>query len=974
MANVTLTSRLGDIGKYRFNPAMMQRVALSTLKDVTDGTIDIVDASNPFVFALETTAVNTAAFMQQCEALNRRQYPIAAVSQDDIYLHMSDKDYIGRFALPSKSKFTIVIEKNELINELILDPITGIKKITIPRNTTFKVADTLFSLQYPIDIRKLAHGGLQIVYDTTVVSPLQELETNLIEWNETATADGVTFIMFSFDTHQFNIITKLNDVSTSSGYTTSIAINDSFYHARVYLLNSSSNWVEMVTTHTTQVYNPNTPTAVLKVKTGLVEVYIPSIYTSTGLVRGKLRIDVYETKGDINLLLNNYGISDFTATWLSIDQNDQTVYTQAINNIKNCSFFSSTPTTGGRQALSQKELALRVINNSTGPQSLPITNIQLQSTITDGGYEFVKNIDTITNRIFLATRSMPPPIDNRLVTAAAANMSRVTINNNDTVNTYGVTVSGKRTIISSDALYKNTNGITKLVSTSAVNNINLLNGSNRAEEINNNNYLYSPFYYVLDSTESTFSVRPYYLDNPNISSKSFVIENASTGVQVSIDSNYYIEKTNAGYRLVIKTKSNDLFKSLDDTNTFCQLGFKASDQTQYSYMLGVQQNRALSTDERIYVFEMNTNFDIDSNNKLAQNSFNFSNVSIGTFSDLIQEMNVFFISNSPLLLNTNPTISDSLVGSFQIPALSTTITHEKLRIRFGFSLDNLWSRSKSVASATEYQKYLTDVQATYAQDIYQTDPVTGSSFTFAPNGDIIYNILHHRGDNVLDSNGDIVYKNRIGDIVLDSNNEPIPVLTQDSQITRYIDVLTIEGVYKYATDPSSATYKKNMYASLLEWINNDISVFNSNLLDQTKIVFYPKVTIGDISCLVGNKEIAVLPATQSFNLTLQVPAKTLNDIELVNELNKITINVISTELNKSTVSISDIEYALKLKYGTDVIDVKMTGFGSSGQYNVITILDEHSKMSIRKKLIMLPSNILILQEDVNIKFIKHSLD
>ena len=108
-----ISDRIAAIKNLSYDPGMMQRFALNTLSEVTNGTIDIVDASNPFVFSLETSAVNTAYFLQHNKTLNRKQYPESASTTSDLYLHMSDKDYVDRFALPSYTYFTIVLHKDE---------------------------------------------------------------------------------------------------------------------------------------------------------------------------------------------------------------------------------------------------------------------------------------------------------------------------------------------------------------------------------------------------------------------------------------------------------------------------------------------------------------------------------------------------------------------------------------------------------------------------------------------------------------------------------------------------------------------------------------------------------------------------------------------------------------------------------------------------------------------------------------------
>ena len=104
--NVTqIPEILNQIKKYQYNPSGIQRVQLSYLKDITKGVVNIVDPTNPFIFALESSAVNTAAFMIENKAAMNRLYPRNAITPDDVYLHMSDKDYIGRFATPSRVKF-----------------------------------------------------------------------------------------------------------------------------------------------------------------------------------------------------------------------------------------------------------------------------------------------------------------------------------------------------------------------------------------------------------------------------------------------------------------------------------------------------------------------------------------------------------------------------------------------------------------------------------------------------------------------------------------------------------------------------------------------------------------------------------------------------------------------------------------------------------------------------------------------------
>ena len=108
---------------------------------------------------LESACVLTSSYLSEAEVLLRKQYPSMATTLEDLYLHMSDVDYINRFAIPAKARFHLWIDLQEMIFKMILDPNTGIKTITIPANSEFTINDITFSLQYPIDIKQLTHGG-----------------------------------------------------------------------------------------------------------------------------------------------------------------------------------------------------------------------------------------------------------------------------------------------------------------------------------------------------------------------------------------------------------------------------------------------------------------------------------------------------------------------------------------------------------------------------------------------------------------------------------------------------------------------------------------------------------------------------------------------------------------------------------------------------------------------------------------------
>ena len=99
------------IDAVRFNPSGIQRAALDLLEEVTNGERLVVDSSNPFVFLMESAASFAAAGMLNDEATLRKQYAVMALTEEDLYLHMSDKDYVKRFAPTTTVPFYLLLSK-----------------------------------------------------------------------------------------------------------------------------------------------------------------------------------------------------------------------------------------------------------------------------------------------------------------------------------------------------------------------------------------------------------------------------------------------------------------------------------------------------------------------------------------------------------------------------------------------------------------------------------------------------------------------------------------------------------------------------------------------------------------------------------------------------------------------------------------------------------------------------------------------
>lgn len=958
-----------EVIRYKNDPAAIQRAVTNMLVEVSNGAIDIVDPSNPFVFCLESSAILTASFMSENEIQNRKQYPLSAQTAEDLYAHMSDKDFADIFALPTTGKFVFLIEKNELINKLVQDPDTGVRKIVIPRNTTITVSDTKFSLQYPVEIRQMTHGGIQIVYDATEASPLHILTSNLIDWIPISADDGTDYIGFQLEMHQFDIVTRTVPITKSSAFVLNVDITDYYYYTRVWINNGDGTYTEIKTTHTDDVYDPKTVTAVLKVTDKRVTVKIPQVYINTNLVSKTIRIDVYQTKGPINMNLGNYLNSQYQIDFLAINKTEENAFVAPLKSIRNIQATSNSIVQGGKAEMSFEELRQRVVKNAIGSPDLPITPVQIESALQRRGYKVVKNIDNITNRVFLATRGMPSPAESDLLTAANSGIATLSITAKKAI-THGTIVDNQTTItITPDTIFKLTSGILDIVPQSEIDVVKSLPVDQQATLITNGNYLYTPFHYVMDFTNNEFDLRSYYLDDPQIVNRSFVSENDTTLLQVGTGSSS-LTRTNNGYKLTIVTNSSDEYKALDDSEVFVQLAIIPKGESVRAYVNGVYLGKN-SNNERIFEFDIITSLAIDSSDYIEI-------LSLTMFNNDPKKLKIPLEGSYELLFSTSATVGsqwaiseiDYMLGKHNLPSDIKAISVEKTTLHLGDSLNHLWSRSRSVVSEQNYERYAVNIPATYDKDVYQLDPATGLAFTIV-NGQLVYTKLHSAGDPVLSTEGQPVYKHRIGDVKLDAYGNPIIVAPRD--LLRQMDLLLIEGAYYFATDSVTSDYRKSLVKTLVGWLTGDLPNMGDNLLEQTEMYFYPTTSIGSIKAVVNNGITVSLEAGQYFSVKLHVRRSVYNNAELRDAISKKTIEVINSILANTVVSISDIVDNLKQQYKDDVISISVKGLGGDKNYDVVSLIDDSTRLSLRKRLVSRNDESLSLEEDVSIEFVDHEL-
>lgn len=945
-----------NVENFAENPSMLQRTILEHLSHVTEHGIEIVDSSNPVAFTVEASAVLSAHAIKINHLNTRKQYPVSAITEEDLYLHMSDVDYIGRFAKPSRARFYLMFDIHELEDKMVFDEELNIRRLIIPRNTELSVNKSLyFTLEYPIEIRQMLHGGFQVLYDTEIPSPLDKLSTNLIP-HSIRKLHELTKLVIEISMLQLKATSHTMDISPATSSVAVFDFEDDFHYARLYHNPTGDKWVEILTTHIPELYDPKHITASLRVVDNQLKVFVPQIYTRTGMLTSALRVDIYTTKGDVMVNMGAFKPDELKLEFKPFDKKrDVNKFTQPVSNMNTIRAFSDDLTTGGRNKLSFEELRQRVIHNTIGPKSTPISNVDIKTVLQDEGFDNVQYVDLVTNRIYLASKQLPVPRNNKLITSANLSIERFITSVNDLKDHEHIYFNGESVTITPDVIFENTKGYLSIVDDAYIGGVLALPPEMRANEINKRNIFYTPFHYVMDMRNHMFDFRAYHLNNPAIMGKSFDMANPTSLLEVSIDDSWEIRKTRHGFELYIITDSSDDFKKLQHEEVIVQLAYRPTGEKDLAYVLG-EFVGANQDKERIYKFNFDTRWNVDENNELVLTNFKMYNTEAKEIPvKLEQSFQITFLTTRNLGPQYRETKLDKDLAHFMLPVDVKTIIREEMTILFGHTLNSLWKQARTISSTEQYETYDADVPLIYENDVFEMT------------SDTEYTLVHKKGDPVLNTRGEPVMKHKRGEIRLDEDGNKI--VSNTRQLSREMDIMLVEGAYYFATDDIAIGYREEIIDIFLDWLTDGLDELNKSVLEQTRIYFYPRATLGNVPILYDNGIRGTIRAQQSMVVDLVVSRNVYANLDLRENISKSTVRIISELLKDTTISNSLIYARLVEQYGEDVLGVKLVGLGGELEVTAFTILDDTKRCVLKKRLVTQPDNTLIVEEDVTINFL-----
>lgn len=967
-----LRTVLGDLATYQYNPLAVKSRILDGLKSgATDAdNVEILDPADPVIFSLEATVALACMAIEHDVTCLRKAYPAMAESYEDLYNHMSDVDYLDRFALPSGVPFNFIIGMDELKNKAIPLISKDTRRLVIPRDTKITIGGYAFTLQYAIELRVLPYGGVQVIYNTDTPSPISALSSNTLQWTvRTVPHDGLPldFLQIEVPMLQYDIQSGSSAIVLGTSYRNTYTFPDKFFYARVWM-RRGNKWVELLTTHSQEVIDPTRVTAQLRVTEGQLEVYIPDIYVRSGLASGEIRTDIYYTKGKIDLDLRAYtNPEEYEIKFRDLNGETPSEFSSPLEVLTYKQVFCNNAVTGGRNELSFGELRRRVIDNALGGRLLPISDEQLRSVLNDMGYDVTKSIDFVTDRIYHASSELLPSTIPELSTSIGTINGILQTSYGELATLPTVYDNGNRVTLSPKTLYEERDGRVYLDTAGNVDSYKLLSPGERARLVNSRRFLFTPFHYVLDNNSNVFEARPYYLSNPKVENKRFVHTNTKLNLDVGVG-DYAIDKVVGGYRLLILTRSGETYKSLPDGQCEAQICFTPRGYSDdYARLNGKLISRN-DDKERLYEFFIACNMDIDRNHDMIVTNFTmFGDKPTPIPLQLDADLEIIFLVNG----YTTPEYRSSTIDKVAAGQTRTSkgVTQERLRLALGKYLPTLWANARPIAGNADYMRYEEDVVGVYSRNVYAVDPTTNMPILEMVGGKPKLKIAHYKGDPILNPDGTPWIEFEAGSVIYGDDKEPI--IKNPRGVLRRVELFLLDGRYVIADAVELEPYINKVTESLMTSILTDIPSIDGQLRDKTELYLYPKNTFGLVRVRMADSTVAKIDSEIAFKVRFYVSNEVRRNTNLLTNISNITREVVVANLQRTTLSASSILADLRARIGEDIIDVEMAGWGENEDQYIYSVLDPSDKLTLKKKARVNPDNTISIVDDIITTFTKH---
>lgn len=900
--------------------------------------------TTPFHMLLESSRTLAKDSLLASQSIIRRKLPSLATSSSDIYLHIHNDLKDNMFAIPGTAPIVFYINVIDLKQFGIKE--NNSYKMSIPASSIIEVRGVTFTLLNDIEITLKDNGNItveQINNDLDIaVNDIGILNSALYTDSE-----GVEWIIF--ETNVKNIIkTSYNiPITISNNFRKSIAITKKY--STVYVSYTNGETKPMKVSYSDEYLNEKEPTAIISLETNSITIYVPDIYLLDRTVTGILNIDVYETDGDTYLPLNQLVVTDYIVTLYNTGKSQYTAVSSNITIATN----SRGILNNGVDNMTFDELKSAVVNSTLGDIDLPITDLQIKRKAKMSGYELDLVKDTLFNRLYIASKSLPEPDSTLIHSKPDLYFNRTTINlDSDMYNNF-VSIYDDIFIINKDSIFKyDNNGNIFLLSNEESNALKNMTKSGRIEYLKNNKLFYTPFTYVVKYDENLTSTEVYYLkptmDNIRILNKNFnILQKVNTDA-------YQINKTESGYQILSTIKYNDELAKTDMTKLKARIVFNLYGSTSKLYF-----DSFYNTTTGQFEFNIVTGYLYDN----VINLENGSSVLVDRNVELSTKAYIYIYSTDTVIVDSEKYLTSEFGKTNEE---ITILTKESISISFGKRLDYLYNSIYNLYTSRKYKRHQFDVPLVYKEDVYETYE-NGLTFQteVQPSGkvNLTSTLLHKKGDTVLDENGNVVYKYKTGDIILDSNEQPIIDLY--GGITRILNIMMMEYEYKIAETESYKIYNNLVMDIVYNMCYNDMTMLNGTTLENTIIKYRSFRNIESVNVDINNV---------NFKLDYNIKPIVTLYINKENEISSSTIiedykskcgKIISKHLNENVIVLRSIKDEIMSLLGSSIKAISITNIDPNNN-EVINIIG-NNRFTIDKKLETNEANLYTVKYNMELK-------
>lgn len=941
--------------KLMANPVNLQTRLYEHLESkLLGGTAVLVDPNSVAMSLIEGFSDVTADYAFATENASERRLANRAQTDADLNLHMSDYDYVGSFATPSKGTISISLDKAYILNNGVLVNNRS-RMIIIPRDTVIKLGSTYFSLYYPIQIQVDERTQIPLVtYDISDQHPLMALESNRVEFNELQYM-GFNLIVMHITVYQFVRSTKEIALSPEMGCNEIIGYNDKFYAVRLFTMHNGEK-IELRQSLVQDNYDPTVPTARLQVEADIKKfvINIPQIYFSLGYMGLKLFVELYTTLGNIT---NNIGA--LPAEQVAIDFNltgkAANPYSDPLKFIPTVLINIESPTTtDGSDGYSFEEKRQRVINGSYRTKA-QITPLDVENYYKDYDIKVQRFEDNLTNLMYFVYKAFTDGAGNIIPSGNTYLQIKPGVQNK--ASSIKQNVDGTYTLLPSAWYRFNDNSDSCYPLTDdEVDYLSKLDKVGLADELNTTQYVRTPFHIRLNPHNVYPTATSYNLMQPVIEKMTIDEDNPNAQAQMlSISESITHDREGAGgfsMKFIIK---KDLLQNVPDDALVIWISTIASDGAR----IGARATKFGTVDDfDIYELRLETDYWITSGNDISISNLKDDSTSLTHRIPLSNRFEITYMVDQTHFPDVDTPLHMFNAVPTQQQIGRCVLLKQSMTVNLGHALDNVvYNHVNLTKERREYIRHETDVYNTYPADVLETDAVGVPIFNVV-DGKVVFTVKHKQGDTVIGPDGKPEIKHAKGSLYLGTDGKAI---IKEERVNEYLINAPIFDAKVFVSEhPLQTTFVSNLIA-MFETNFQIIRDAKGYVTERTNVYFKPSKTMGSIKYQTGDGLEITLPLDLTMRFKAHVDRVVTTDAELKKSILSAVVAIINEQLKAEIISQNEMAKAIKGKVAyIESIDT----LGIEGDVDLQTLIntDTSAQPSLKKILSISEDNKLILTE------------